>query len=401
MSNPTMALITDKNWLNPILPESLPQSILDKAGALPTKTAFLAGRLAPQTAAKLGSLLRVTNTYYSNLIEGQYTEPGDMQNAQRAPKRERKLLKDLAVKHMEVQRLFERALSRFPVGFKEMFAPELISSVHFRLFDGTDEESRRLSDGRILVPGELRSKPDEEVIVGNHAAPAASAVKPMLLHLQAGFGGITDHRRRLIAALAYHHRFAWCHPFLDGNGRVARMMTHLQLVHLGLQPYLWSLSRGLARRHQDYYRVLAMADRPREGDLDGRGQMSQKHYFAFIEFMLDVCHDQVDYMTAALDNGKVRERVIRAFNYNEKILQAGVKPECAPPVIALLLQGSLPRNEFKTFTGLNPRTASAELSKLVDLGIVDSPTPKSRTLQPGLPAWFAQEIFPDLHKRFQ
>lgn len=396
-----MTLITDKNWLNPILPESLPQSILDKAGALPTKTAFLAGRLAPQTAAKLSKLLRVTNTYYSNLIEGQYTEPAAMQRAQSAPKRERKLLKDLAVKHMEVQRLFERALRLYPADFKAMFAPKLISVIHRRLFDGTSEESRRLSDGRILVPGELRSKPDEEVIVGNHAAPAASAVSPMLLHLQTGFGGIHDHRRRLIAALAYHHRFAWCHPFLDGNGRVARMMTHLHLVQLGLQPYLWSLSRGLARRHEDYYRVLAMADSPREGDLDGRGQMSQKHYFAFIEFMLDVCHDQVDYMTAALDNGKVRERVIRAFNYNEKILQAGVKPECAPPVIALLLQGSLPRNEFKTFTGLNPRIASAELRKLIDLGIVDSPTPKSRTLQPGLPAWFAQEIFPDLHRRFQ
>lgn len=59
--------------------------------------------------------------------------------------------------------------------------------------------------------------------------------------------------------------------------------------------------------------MLAMADRPREGDLDGRGQMSQRHYFAFIEFMLDVCHDQVDYMIAALDRKRMHERLIRAF----------------------------------------------------------------------------------------
>lgn len=102
-----------------------------------------------------------------------------------------------------------------------------------------------------------------------------------------------------------------------------------------------------------------------KGDLGGCGQMSQKHYFAFIEFMLDACHDKVDYMTTAPDN----ERVIRAFHYNEKILQTGVKPECATPVIAFLLQGSLPRNEFKTFTGLRPRTASAKLGKLVGRGI--------------------------------
>lgn len=178
------------------------------------------------------------------------------------------------------------------------------------------------------------------------------------------------------------------------------MLTHLQLTQLGQQPYLWSLSRGLARRHEDYYNALAKADRPREGDLDGRGQMSQKHYFSFIEFMLDVCHDQVDYMTAALDRDKLRERVIRAFKNNEKLLAAGIREESGPAVLALLIQGKLPRNEFKTFTGLSARLATDELTRLTNLGIVVSPTPKSRTLEPGLPAWFAQDIFPDLHRRF-
>jgi Fic family protein len=396
-----MTLITDKNWLNPVLTEQLPQSLLDRAEALPAKTAFLAGCLAPETASRLGRLLRVTNTYYSNLIEGQYTEPADMQKAQNAPKKERKLLRDLAVKHMDVQRLFERAIRLHPVDFKSMFAPELISAVHYRLFNGTDEETRRLADGRILEPGSLRSLPTEEVVVGTHLAPAASVVRPMLNHLQNGFGNIQDPRRRIIAALANHHRLAFVHPFLDGNGRVSRMITHLQLVQLGLQPHLWSLARGLARRHQDYYAALSNADRPREGDLDGRGQLSQKHYFAFIEFMLNVCHDQVDYMTAALNREKLRERVIRAFRTNERLLDAGIKPETAPAVIALLMQGSLPRSEFKVFTGLSPRGATDELTRLVKAGVVSSPTPKSRTVEPGLPAWFAQTIFPDLHVRLK
>lgn len=396
-----MPLITDKNWLNPILTEALPQSMLQKADTLPAKAAFLAGRLAPETATRLGKLLRITNTYYSDLIEGQYTEPAAMQRAQNAPRKERELLRDLAFKHMEVQRLFERVLSRYSIDFRDMFSPRFISTVHERLFDGGDENSRRLSDGRLLVPGALRAALDEEVMVGNHAAPAAVAVLPMLEHLQAGFGVNNDPRRRLISTLAYHHRLAWVHPFLDGNGRVARMVTHLQLVQLGLQPSLWSLSRGLARRHEDYYRVLAMADRPREGDLDGRGQMSQKHYFAFIEFMLDVCHDQVDYMIQALDRDKLRERVIRAFKTNERLLEVGIRPESAPAVLALIMQGAIPRAEFKTFTGLSSRLATEELSRLIRTGVVVSPTPKSRIVEPGLPAWFAQDIFPDLHRRFQ
>lgn len=396
-----MTLITSKTWLDPILPDRLPDTIIAKADALPAKAAFLAGRLAPETSARIAKLLRVTNTYYSNLIEGQYTEPAAMQQAQNAPKRERKLLRDLAVKHMEVQRVFERALGRHSLEFREMFSPQLVCAIHQRLFNDTDESSRRLSDGRVLVPGGLRSGPEDEVIVGQHLAPAASAVTSMLTHLQNGFGANRDPRRRLIASLAYHHRLAWVHPFLDGNGRVARMVTHLQLAQLGLRPSLWSLSRGLARRHDEYYGALIRADRPREGDLDGRGQMSQKHYFAFIEFMLDVCHDQVDYMTAALDPSKLRERVIRAFRTNEKLLDAGIREDSGPAVVALLGQGTLPRNEFKTFTGLSPRLATDELSRLISAGIVVSPTPKSRTLQPGLPAWFAQDIFPDLHRRFQ
>ena len=30
----------------------------------------------------------------------------------------------------------------------------------------------------------------------------------------------------ILAAGPAHHRLAWIHPFLDGNGRVARLMSH-------------------------------------------------------------------------------------------------------------------------------------------------------------------------------
>ncbi|MEB2517311.1 Fic family protein [Pseudomonas sp. YuFO20] len=397
-----MSLITSKSWLDPILPDALPPSIIALADALPRKTQFLAGRLPPETAARLRRLLQITNTYYSNLIEGQYTEPADMQKAQAAPVKDRKRLKSLAVDQMAVQALFERTLSqRGPFPWSAMFAPELISTAHDRLFRGASDAERTLSDGSVMQPGALRSITGQNVVVGNHDAPHASTVDGMLRHLQAGFGRQTDPRRQLVSSLAYHHRLAWVHPFADGNGRVARLITHLQLVQLGLEPTLWSLSRGLARQHQDYYSALTMADRPREGDLDGRGQLSQRRYFEFIEFMVQVCHDQVDYMTAAVDPSKLRERVIRAFRFNEKLLQQGIRPESAPAIIALITQGSLPRNEIKTFTGLTPRPAIDELSRLIKVGLVESRTPKSRIVTPGLPAWFAQDIFPDLHRRFQ
>ncbi|VVQ04592.1 hypothetical protein PS934_02881 [Pseudomonas fluorescens] len=325
-----------------------------------------------------------------------------MQKAQTALVKDRKQLKSLAVEQMAVQALFERTLrQRGPFTWGDMFSPEFVSAAHYRLFRGASDAEHTLSDGSIMQPGILRSVTGQNVIVGNHDAPDALAVEAMLRHLQSGFGRQTDPRRQLISSLAYHHRLAWVHPFTDGNGRVARLITHLQLVHLGLEPTLWSLSRGLARRHQDYYSALIMADRAREGDLDGRAQLSQRRYFEFIEFMLQVCHDQVDYMIAAVDPSRLRERVIRAFRYNERLLQQGIRPESAPAIIALITQGSLPRNEIKTFTGLTPRPAIDELSRLVKVGLVESRTPKSRVVTPGLPAWFAQDVFPDLHRRFQ
>ncbi|CAI9008915.1 Filamentation induced by cAMP protein Fic [Pseudomonas chlororaphis] len=393
-------MITSKTYLDPVLTESLPDSIIQAADQLPRKTEFLAGRLADETSKQLASLLRITNTYYSNLIEGHRTEIADLQAARMASKRERKVLKELAVHHMTQQEVMERLLRVRPaIGFSAMFDATLIANIHRRLFKDASTEELSLGDGRVMVPGKLRSEENEQVQAGAHIAPAAAAVLPMLRHLQLHYGRIKDPRRQLIAALAGHHRTALVHPFLDGNGRVVRMLTHLQLVHLGLKPFLWSLSRGLARRQDDYYRFLALADRPRENDYDGRGQLSQRHYFNFIEFMLDVCHDQVEYMTSSLNPARLREQVTHVFATAPHLHRAGIRPTSAAAVLALLTQGAMPRAELKIFTGLKDRLATEELSRLIDAGIVVSKTPRSRTVEAGLPARFAGLIFPNLHFR--
>ncbi|MGN7741527.1 Fic family protein [Pseudomonas sp. 22526] len=391
-------MITSKTYLDPVLAESLPDSIIQAADQLPRKTEFLAGRLADETSKQLASLLRITNTYYSNLIEGHRTEIADLQAARTTPKRERKVLKELAVHHMTQQEVMERLLRARPTtDFSAMFDATLISNIHRRLFRDASTEALSLGDGRVMVPGKLRSEENEQVQVGAHVAPAAAAVLPMLQHLQLHYGRIKDPRRQLIAVLAGHHRVVLVHPFLDGNGRVVRMLTHLQLVHLGLKPFLWSLSRGLARRQDDYYRFLALADRPRENDYDGRGQLSQRHYFNFIEFMLDVCHDQVEYMTSSLNPARLREQVAHVFATDAHLHRAGIRPTSAAAVLALLTQGAMPRAEFKVFTGLKDRLATEELSRLIDAGMVVSKTPRSRTVEAGLPARFAGLIFPNLH----
>ncbi len=146
---------------------------------------------------------------------------------------------------------------------------------------------------------------------------------------------------------------------------------------------------------------LADADEPRRGDLDGRGQLSQQGLLAFLDFMLDTCLDQMRYIQQALDLATLRTRLERIVAYEQRFIDLRIQPESTARALHILItQGEVTRSDFKIYLGLGERAATTALSQLVHLGIVFSPTPKSRLLYLGLPVWFAQSLFPDLHKRF-
>lgn len=107
--------------------------------------------------------------------------------------------------------------------------------------------------------------------------------------------------RKVIAIAAAHHRLLWIHPFLDGNGRVARLMAHAMFRRLGIGSGLWAVSRGLARNSTEYKSLLMAADRSRENDYDGRGNLSEPALAAFCEFFLRVSLDQIRFMQSILD----------------------------------------------------------------------------------------------------
>jgi Fic family protein len=222
----------------------------------------------------------------------------------------------------------------------------------------------------------------------------------MIVRLQQVYGVAQDRRARLLGAMAYHHRLAFTHPFEDGNGRLIRMMTHLQLFKIGLGSPLWALSRGLARRQDEYYAKLRAADQPRRGDLDGRGQLTQSGLIDFVRFMLEVCKDQIEYTTKAMGIQTLRDRIARIVMYEPRLISAGIKPEAARALHLLFVQGVVSRVDFKVYMGLHERTAIEQLKILIQLGLVEAPSPKSREVYLGLPVWFAQLVFPDLHRRF-
>lgn len=135
----------------------------------------------------------------------------------------------------------------------------------------------------------------------------------------------TDVRRgeaTLVAMAAAHQRLGWIHPFVDGNGRVMRLHTHTLLSALGYTGGLWSPLRGFARTVDRYCACLAAADEPRRGDLDGRGKLSQSALAAWIDYVLDVCLDQVTFMRRMLNLATMEGRIASCLSFEQASLKS-------------------------------------------------------------------------------
>ncbi len=128
----------------------------------------------------------------------------------------------------------------------------------------------------------MRQDDDREVAVGRHLPPSSSRVAAFMDHFDKRFQiAARSSSGRIIAIASAHHRLNYIHPFPDGNGRVSRLMSHAMALTAGIGGQgLWSVSRGLARGLADrgeYKRMMDLADSPRRGDRDGRGNLPRRH----------------------------------------------------------------------------------------------------------------------------
>ena len=181
---------------------------------------------------------------------------------------------------------------------------------------------------------------------------------------------------RVISMAAAHHRFNYIHPFPDGNGRVSRLMSHAMAHAAGIGAHgLWSISRGLARGLEsrgEYKRMMDYADTPRQGDLDGRGNLSLSALNAFVLWFLKVALDQVQFMTGLFEIDTLARRLRIYVERHEKL-----KPEAARLLEEALIRSEFERGDISRITGLPERTARRVLNEVIATGLLASETPKS------------------------
>ena len=122
--------------------------------------------------------------------------------------------------------------------------------------------------------------------------------------------------------------------------------------------------------------MLQAADEHRRDDLDGRGNLTQAGLVEWIGYTLDVCIDQVDFMTAQLNVQGMRGRIEAALSFEVSALKSGVRAEALMPLHYLFAtQAEMGRADFKSMTGLGERVATETLSALLRRGFLASDTP--------------------------
>ncbi len=377
----------------PLMPSPLRQEpLLAKAHELALAGTALANL---PMGRELRALLRAMNSYYSNRIEGQHTRPSELEQALRKDFSQDARLaarQRLAVAHIEAEIELEARFSGRDA-LAALYTPEAVQDIHRSLFSRLPADDLQTDEGTAIVPGQWRTR---DVSVGRHVAPTADSLGAFLARWAQFYGGVPRGDASLVAMAAAHHRLGWIHPFVDGNGRVMRLHTHVLLGALGYTGGLWSPLRGFARGVDRYYALLAAADKARRGDLDGRGNLSESALVDWIDHVLDLCLDQVSFMRSLLRVDRIEQRIAACLSFERESLKSGVRMEALRPLHYLFVTGlDIERGDFKRMTGLGDRTAVNLLSALLRRGLLTSDTPQGR-VRFGLPLHALRFYFPAL-----
>jgi Fic family protein len=340
----------------------------------------------------LADLVRSMNCYYSNLIEGHDTHPVDIERALKndySAEPEKRNLQLEAMAHIAVQKWIDDG------GLKgRATTAEGIQEMHRRFAELLPEELLWTEDPdtgeRVkVIPGKFRER---DVKVGRHVPVSPGAVSRFLNRFEEGYRRLGK-SSAILAAAGAHHRLLWIHPFLDGNGRVARLMSYAMLLETLYTGGIWSIARGLARNESAYKSHLIACDLERRNDLDGRGHLSEETLADFTKFFLQICIDQVRFMEELVQPQRLRNRIM--IWAEEEVRANALPPKSGAVLEAILYRGELPRGEIAALLGTSDRQARRVTSALIEREVITSESPRA-PLYLAFPAKLASRWMPGL-----
>jgi Fic family protein len=178
-------------------------------------------------------------------------------------------------------------------------------------------------------------------------------------------------RPALITLAMAHYQFEVIHPFLDGNGRIGRLLVPLVLAERGVLAWpLLPLSVYLEQHRTRYYELLF--ETSATGD-----------FTAWFNFFLDGVRDQ-----AIAAEERAARLVDLQKELRDRLLDARASNTCLRLADHLLSNPIVTGKRAQQVLGVSRPTAHATIDRLEELGILSEMTQRSRNR-----VYIAQEIF--------
>lgn len=227
----------------------------------------------------------------------------------------------------------------------------LANEMHAVLLDGVRGKEKR--------PGELRA---EQVWVGSDGTaieearfiPPPADLVPDLLTDWERFLNEDLEMPPLVRSALMHHRFEAIHPYLDGNGRIGRLLIILQLhtEHVLPTPLLY-LSAYFERNRQAYYDHLY--------NVSATGDWGPWLRF-FLDGVAEQAHDAV-----------LRSRRVRGLQerYRERLQEDRASGNTLRLMEALFINPIMTAPLAARLVGVTPAAARRILERLIRAGILD------------------------------
>lgn len=195
--------------------------------------------LSADAVSRLHEEMRLLHTYHSNAIEG---------NTLTLSETKLVLEEGITVGKKPLRDYFEAANGAKAFDLMEDIAKKktpidhvTIQRIHEVMTAGILEDAGRYRTGNVRITGVSKTPPDWSKLVGLMDGLINEVVKSKM--------GV------IRTAAIFHHRFVEIHPFIDGNGRVARLLTNLYLIANGYPPIVLK-----AMERMKYYTCLKAAD---------------------------------------------------------------------------------------------------------------------------------------------
>jgi len=238
-------------------------------------------------------------------------------------------------------------------------SPDLINDIHKILIEGTR--------GTNKLPGKLRDFQNWIGIGGGtvhdavYVPPPPEYVEELMSELE-DFIQTPDNIPSLIKIALIHSQFETIHPYLDGNGRMGRLLITFYLYWKGLlsRPLLY-LSFYLKKNRNLYYETL--------NDIRIKGDWEQWLKF-FLKGVIEVSNDSID----------TAKRIIELKqNLIEKLLENNVGGIHAVKLIDILFDHPvITVTEISELIGISRQAANKLTSKFEEMNILTEITGKKR-----------------------